>query len=237
MTRLAAALRLDVRLQARNNLYVIGISLALVLGVVGRFVFPRQALPVVVPAFYLLFIGGSTFMFVASMILFERAEGTLDAIRASPLRVGEYLASKVATLTTFALIESLVVLLLAGGPSGFDPIPLVLGVLALGSFNTMVGIAQVARHRTVTDFLLPGAMIVMLLLQLPIFHFLGLWPGPISYLIPTRAPLLVIEGAFRELSGAEWSYAIGYSAAWLGTAAWLAKRQFVRHLAPGGGSA
>jgi fluoroquinolone transport system permease protein len=234
MSRMAAAVRIDVALQARNNLYAIGIALAVVLGAVGRYVFPDEVRPIVVPSFYLLFIGGSTYMFVAAMILFERAEGTLAAIRVSPLRLDEYLASKVVTLTTFALAESLIVLLIAFGAGGFHIVPLVVGVLALGAFNTLVGIAQVARHRTVTDFLIPGAMLVMLILQLPIFHFLGMWTGPVWYLIPTRAPLLIIEGAFRPLTGPEWGYAIAYSAVWLLGAARLARSQFVRHLVMGG---
>jgi fluoroquinolone transport system permease protein len=227
---MTAAIRLNVTLQARNNLYAIGIALALVLGAIGRYVFPYEVRPIVIPAFYLLFIGGSTYMFVAAMILFERAEGTLDAVRVSPLRLDEYLASKIVTLTTFALVESLIVLLIAFGADGFDVLPLIGGILALGAFNTLVGIAQVAGHRTVTDFLIPGAMIAMLVLQLPIFHFLGMWAGPAWYLIPTRAPLLIIEGAFRPLSGLEWGYAVGYSAMWLVVAGRLARSRFVRHV-------
>jgi len=234
VTRLAAEIRLDMMVQARNRLYVIGVALALVLGAVGRWVFPAAALPLAISAFYLLFIGGSTYMFVASMILFERSEGTLEAIRVSPLRLGEYLLSKVTTLSAFALLESLIVLFVAFGIGGYGIAPLVLGVLLLGAFNTLAGIAQVARHETVTDFLIPGAMMVMVVLQLPIFHLLGMWTGTLWYLIPTRAPLLIIEAAFRPLTGLEWAYAVAYSMLSLAAAAWLARRQFLLHLVMGG---
>lgn len=234
MIRLAAEIRQDVRVQARNRLYAIGIGLALILGAVGRYVFPEEALPVVIPAFYLLFIGGSTYMFVASMILLERGEGTLEALRVTPLRLEEYIASKVMTLTVFALIESLIVLFIAFGAGPYNLAALVIGVLLMGALNTLLGIAQVARHDQVTDFLIPGAMLVMMVLQLPLFHFLGTWTGDFWYVIPTRAPLLIVESAFRPLDTAQWVYGVGYSALWLGIAAVLARRQFVRHLVMGG---
>ena len=234
MTRLAAALRLDARVQRRNRLYAIGITIALVLGAAGRWVFPSAALPVVIPAFYLLFVGGSTYMFVAAMILLERGEGTLDALRVTPLRTAEYLTSKVVTLSLFSLVEGLIVLLVAFGATGYSVAPLAVGLLLMGAFLTLVGIAQVVGHEKVTDFLIPGAMVVMLVFQLPLFHFLGMWQGAIWYAIPTRASLLIIEAAFRPLSAGEWTYALAYSVLAVVAAAALARRRFVLHVLRGG---
>jgi fluoroquinolone transport system permease protein len=230
MSRLAASLLLDTRLQGRNKLYHIGIALAIGLGVAGRSFFEREALGLVLPVFYLLFLGGTTYMFGASMLILERGERTLDAARVTPLRVSEYIASKVATLSAFALLESLIILFLALGATGFDLPLLIVGIVVMGVFYTLLGVAQVAPYDSVTDFLVPGAMVVMILLQLPLFHVIGVWPSPFWYIVPTLAPLVLMEGAFRPLATWEWIYALGYSALSITAAYRFARVRFAAHL-------
>jgi fluoroquinolone transport system permease protein len=56
------------------------------------------------------------FYFIAAMVLFEKEEGVLDALVASPLGDRGYLASKVATLSLLATVTSTVVAVLGHGP-------------------------------------------------------------------------------------------------------------------------
>ncbi len=99
MTRFLSAMKIDVIVQVRNNLYAIGIGVAVLVGVmVSQLARPNQ-LPSIVPALMLLVIGGTTLLYVAGLILFERDEGTLHAVMVSPLRTSEYLWSKIITLT------------------------------------------------------------------------------------------------------------------------------------------
>ena len=84
MSRLASVLRLDVRLQARSRLYAIGIVVSVLMGLAGRFLFEPNSARLVLPIFYLLGIGGTTFMFGSSMLLLEKSQGTLQALRVSP---------------------------------------------------------------------------------------------------------------------------------------------------------
>ncbi len=234
MTRLVAEMVLDVRLQVRNRLYAIGIAMAVLLGLAGRYAFPAEALPAALPAFFLLFLGGSTYMFVAAMIMLERGDRTLEAVRITPLRLDEYLTSKVVTLTTFALLESAIIVVIAYGPIDFDLPTLLVGTALLGAINTLLGVAQAAKHETVTDFLFPGAVIVSLVLTLPLFHYLGMWTNPVWYLIPSRAPLALIAAAFGPIPRWEWIYGLAYSGVWLVIGGALARRQFTRHVVLGG---
>jgi hypothetical protein len=55
------------------------------------------------------------FFFMAGLVLLEKGEGTLEAQVVTPLRTGEYLASKVITLTVLSLLESVLLVLLAVG--------------------------------------------------------------------------------------------------------------------------
>ncbi|MFV1988475.1 MAG: hypothetical protein ACC682_14435 [Gemmatimonadota bacterium] len=234
MSRLLAEMALDVRLQVRNRLYTIGVTVAVLLGLAGRYAFPSEALEVVLPAFFLLFLGGSTYMFVAAMIMLERGDRTLEAVRITPLRLGEYMTSKVVTLTAFTVLESAIIVIIAWGVRDIAVLPLVVGIALLGAINTLLGVAQVAKHETVTDFLVPGAMIVSLVLTLPLFHLLGMWTSPLWYLIPTRAPLALITAAFGPIATGEWIYGVAYGGLWLLIAFLLARRQFTRHVVLGG---
>ena len=235
MRRLASTAWLDVRLQARAGLYAIGLSLAVVMGLAGRFLVPPEAMSRVLPVLFLLLLGSSTYIFGAGMVLLERGQGTLGALRVTPVRAREYIGSKVATLSVFAFVEGVVVLLVAVGPDGFRPALLIPGALAMAVMYTLFGLIQVAPHESVTDFLVPGAIIATLVLQLPLFPFLGLWPSPLWYAIPTFAPLTLLEGSLRPIGTGEWVYAIAYGSLTLVVCWRLVRARFARHMGLGDG--
>ena len=109
MSALPATLRLDVQLQARSKLYGIGIVLAVLFGLAGRSLFEAGQAGRVLAAFYLLGLGGTTYIYGASLVLSEKNEGSLQALRTAPLTTTTYITSKAITLTAFALIESAIV--------------------------------------------------------------------------------------------------------------------------------
>jgi fluoroquinolone transport system permease protein len=231
---LAVSLLLDARLQARNKLYAIGIGLALAIGVGARQFFSPDAAAALLPGVWLGAVGNTTFLFVAGMLLLEKGERTLDAIIVTPLRLPTYLASKVLTLSGFAAVESIIVLLLVHGP-GVDPLALGLGLLLLGAQYTLASIAQVVTCDSVNDFVIPFGAITMALLQLPSLDAFGIWSHPALYLVPTEAAVVLMRGGFRPLASWEWGYALGYGGLSLAALAWLAHARFVRHVVHRGG--
>lgn len=230
MTRLAVTLGLDMRLQARNYLYPIGIAVAVSMGLAARFFLEVAVVAALLPGLWLGAVCGTTFMFVAGMILFEKSERTLDALIVTPLRLGTYLTSKVVTLTCFAMIESLIVLVAAHGLAGVSLLPLLLGIAFLGVMNTLGGIAQVVSHTSVTDFLVPGGIVSLTLLQIPFLDAFGLWTHPVLYVIPTQATVVLMRGAFTGLEPWQWAYGIGYSLLSIAGAARLARWRFQRQV-------
>ncbi len=209
MSRFASALQLDVRLQARSRLYAIGIAVAILVGVAGRFIFPPESSGLILPIFYLLGIGGTTFMFGASMLLLEKSQGTLEALRVSPLTVGEYLRSKAATLSTFALVESAIVFALVYRGGEINPVFLIAGLVVLGISYTYIGIGLASSFDSVTAFLFPSATVVSVILQLPFLGALDIGPSWFWAIIPSAAPLALMRAAFG--ADISWSYAIGVS--------------------------
>ena len=236
MTRLLAAVKTDATVQVRNNLYTIGIGVGVLVAVVLALLAGPEHLAAAVPPTMLLVGGGSTLLYVAGMILFEKDEGTLHAVIVSPLRTSEYLGSKVLTLTTLATLEAAVMIggaLLIVSRSGTAPWPhlpvLLLGLIAMGVLFTLIGIVLIVRYDKITDFLIPVSALSMML-QLPVLYFLDVVVHPAFLVIPASAPTLLIKGAFFPLTPWEWLYAVGYTAALIIGLAFWAYRAFVKHI-------
>jgi fluoroquinolone transport system permease protein len=230
MSRLSATMKLDVRLQARSKLYTIGIVVAILLGFAGRFFVPPDYAGKLLAVFYLAGLGSTTYMIAASLVLLEKSGGTLQALRTTPLTSTTYIASKVITLTTFAVLESAIFYVVAFFGIPLDPIPMIFGVICLGIIYTLVGLGQVVSHDSVTAFLFPGVVIVTGTLQLPMFHVIV---GPLEawYFIPTQGSMLLMLGATETLEVWQWTYAIVVSLVSMVVAFWWAKRRFARFIA------
>lgn len=226
MNRLLATLRLDVQLQSRNQLYVIGIGTAVLLGLALRYLFPVDAVGRALAAFYVLAVGGTTFMFGASMLLLEKGERTLDALRTTMIRTSDYVLSKAITLTAFAMVESAIVYAIAARGVETNFLWLGLGALVLGVFYTLLGVGLAAAYDAVTSFLLPTGTLVAMVLQLSFLSLVDVDPWWVWYLIPTQAPLLLVQGAFEPLATWQWVYAGVVSVAMLSGAAVFCFRRF-----------
>ncbi len=232
--RLAASLALDVRLQAQSKLYAIGLFAAVLLGLGTRWMLsvsesPEAYMTPALAAFYVLGVGGTTYMFGAATILMEKGEGTLHALRVSPLRQREYVLSKIITLTAFATVESAVIYFIAGG-LGVSPLPLLAGVLMLGVLYTLIGLGQSAGHDSMTSFLFPWAVLVSLIIQLPALYIVDIGPPWLWHLIPTQAPILVMLSGAQPLSVGQWIYVALMGIGSITLAALWCRARFRRHL-------
>ncbi|MCF4099602.1 ABC transporter permease [Maritalea mediterranea] len=236
MTRFWHELKTDVRVQFRNKLYHIGIIISLLVAIVLSQLVNMEQLGYAFPALVVLIIGGTTMLYVAGMVIFEKDEGTIAAAVVTPLLDVEYLAAKVASLVLLATFET--VLSLAGAMAILalgepiiwpNPLWLVLGIIAVGVVYTLIGLALVVRYDSITEFLIPMA-VVAVTLQLPFLYFFGLVEHWSLLVIPTSAPTMVIMGAYRDLALWEQIYALSYSTLLLlGLGIW-AKAAFDKHI-------
>ena len=204
MHRLAATVRLDLRLQMRN-----GFCYVLPAVVFGNLVMVN-------------------FYFVAGLVLLEKGEGTLEAQVVTPLADREYLASKMLTLAALSLVEQVVIVWSAYG-GGFAAGPLVAGVVLAGVLYTLTGFFLVARYRSINEFMFPSVLFTAVL-SLPMLHYFGLWDTWLLHLHPFTAPLVLLGGAFRPLAPWEWAYGVLYSAAWAGLLLLAGRRAFDRFI-------
>ena len=223
-----AALKLDILVQARSRLYSVGLSVAVLMGLLVRFLIPESAKAAALAGFFLLALGGTTYMFSAVIVLWEKSQNTLAAVRVSPMNAATYVASKTLTLTLFATAEAAIVYIVGGGWP-VPPGPLLLGALVLGAVYTFLGMAQVAPHDSVTGFLMPDAVLASLLLQLPVFYLIDVGPSWLWHVIPSMPSLLILRSAELELSAGQWGYVVVGSVVALVGSWWLALWRLRRH--------
>ncbi len=236
MRRLLQAIKTDMIVQFRNNLYHVGILISLLIAVaLSQLASPNQ-LANVIPAAMLLIIGGTTMLYVAGMVIFEKDEGTIAATIVSPLKDVEYLTSKVVSLVLLATFESLISIygaigihFMSGDAVWPNPVWLILGILSISVLFTLVGVAIVVRYQRITDFLIPMAGVAVLM-QLPFMYFWGIFKHQSLLFIPTSAPTMLMEGAFRSLERWEAIYAVSFSGVAIVVLTYWAKSAFHTHI-------
>ncbi len=233
MKRLLTTIACDIRLQFRNGFYYaaafVAVVMALVLNQVRLF-----DLALLLPVFVLGNILVNTFYFIGGLVLLEKGEGTLAAQVVTPLRTGEYLAAKVATLALLALIESLIIVAAAYG-SGFALLPLLAGVVLLAALYVLYGFVVVARYDSINTYLLPS-VVYTAVLSLPLLDYFGLWQSWLFYLHPIQAPLLLLRAAFQPLAPWQLVYGVLYSALWIALMYLASRRAFDRFVVEREGS-
>lgn len=229
MTRLLSTIRLDAIIQVRSKFYHIAIAVGLFFGIGMGQLLERPALAVGLPMYFLFVVGSSTLLYVAALILFERDEGTLDALLVSPLRLPEYINAKIISLSVLVLFESGITVVLAYGLHDMNVIWLAAGLVSMSIILTLIGIGMIVRYQSITDFLFP-VLVVNFILQLPSLYFTGLIDNQLWLLAPTSAPVVLLQGAWRPLETWEVLYGIGYSLAFAAALYWWAQRAFYRHI-------
>jgi fluoroquinolone transport system permease protein len=213
--RMLATLQCDMLLQYRNGFYwVTAFMVALWIVFYTQFPLARQIdMAWVLPGFLLGNMLVYAFYYIGALVLLEKGEGTLESQVTTPLRGGEYLLSKVITLTLLSIVESLVITVLFYG-AGFQIVPLLLGISMAGVLYALLGFIAVSRYDSVNEYLFPS-MVFTLAFGLPLVDYYGLVKSWLFYLHPLQAPLSLLTAAFRPLALWEWLYALLYGGLWL----------------------
>ena len=225
MQRLFATIRCDMVLQLRNGFYAATIFVtvvwALILMQAGAFDLRWLIPPMVVGN---LLIG--TFSFIGGLVLLERGEGTLTAQVVTPLRIAEYLAAKVVTLTALALAETLVVVAIIAGWR-FNAALLLAGTALAAAIYCLAGFIAVARYQAINEYLLPSGLYIIVL-WLPLLAYMAQWRLWPLYLHPLSAPLVLIEAALGQATFWQVLYGLAASALWIALLYLWSRRSFRR---------
>ncbi len=229
MTRLGATLATDVRLQVRHGLYAVGAVVSVLLGLLARTVpdLGEGALARVVPSVVVLSLLTTCFYFAAALVLLEKGDGSLAALAVTPLGVGEYLTSKVVTLTALATVETLAILAMATWVEIGDVAAVVAGTTAAGGVLGLSGLLAATRFDSVTSFIVPSGLVVVVLL-LPLAAVVAGWDSPVVLAHPLGPPLTVIRAAYAPMPPGLVAGALLAGAAWLAVLGRGAAHRFAR---------
>ncbi len=225
MRRLGAALLLDLLLQFRYGFYYAAAFTTLV-WIALLSALPESVLSLVVPFMIFADVAVVGYYFIAGMVLFEKGEATLFALVSTPLRFGEYLISKLATLSALAVVMSLIIVGVSYGFE-FDAALLLPGVILTSLIALLLGFIFVSPFEAISSYVVPSA-IPHLIMAVPLIHFFGVWESPVFYLFPTQGSLFLLGGAFGVVSLAAWQilYAVLYQLLWVIGLYLLARRAF-----------
>ncbi|KXB06726.1 hypothetical protein AKJ54_01135, partial [candidate division MSBL1 archaeon SCGC-AAA382K21] len=113
------------------------------------------------------------FMFLGVLILFERNDGSLNALSVTPASLDSYMWSKVITMTIVALVSGVSIATLAFGFST-RYIFITVGVLLTSLVYTFLGFVAVSRYKSIDGYL-SIIMLVMLISILPVLDFFNIF--------------------------------------------------------------
>ncbi|MFD3685109.1 hypothetical protein ACFWTE_09865 [Nocardiopsis sp. NPDC058631] len=188
MNRLLAATLLEARVELRYGIVPVAAALGAVWTVV-LFLVPAGAAGAVAP--YLLFLDTAAFgaLFAAALMLFERIEGTRQALAVSPLRSAEAITAKLTVLTALSLLMAVPLIVVSVRDRPADVLgalaPALAGVALTALLLLTLCLAIGARTRDLSGFLLVVPLAVAPLVLVPLVHISGIVEHPLTYVVPT----------------------------------------------------
>jgi fluoroquinolone transport system permease protein len=233
--RFLAVLRWDLSLQDRYGFYYVSLFMIGLMGLLLSQI-PAVSLPFLLPVFVLSAMMATTYYFMGALVLLEKGENTLHGLVVTPLRAGEFLLARVASLTGLAIVETgLIVVpvyvLFYGYRAGFgpdfhfNPLWLLVGMILLGALYSLLGFVAIAPYDAVNEYLLPSVG-YLILLMLPLIDYAGLWQSPLFYLHPVQPSLLLLRAAFMPVAPAQIVFGLVGALFWTAVAYVWARRTF-----------
>ncbi|PCI85836.1 MAG: hypothetical protein COB24_11655 [Hyphomicrobiales bacterium] len=237
MKRLMNEIKTGMVVQFRNGLYHVGIGVGVLVAIVVSQLISANILSLTMVGIMLLIIGGSTLLYVAAILMFERDEDTISATIVSPLTIAEYIVAKTVSLTILATLESFVsfggalVIMYFQGVEFEIPnvLILIISLFAICIIFVLMGIILAVRYKSITDFIMPMA-VVIIFLQIPIFYFVDFTDSWLLLLFPVSPPTMMMLGAFGQMQNWQYIYSIGYSVICIIGLFYWAKAAFAKHV-------
>lgn len=205
----------DMKLQARENIYLFTVFTTLAFGIL-ILLLPREAPDTVVTGILFLdpaVVGSS---FVAAIVLMERSQNTLAALAVSPARPIDYLLSKIITLTLLTIAGGMALVCIAYWPMPSEQaLRFILAMTFTGTLGVVGGVVLIASANSMNHFIARAfpVSVVLYLAFLPHFDAVtGLWAWLLFWFNPGHAMLRSLLWAAdpSNISSAEAIYAFGY---------------------------
>lgn len=138
------------------------------------------------------------FFMIGGLVLFERDSNIISGLFVTPLSFQSYILSKVLSLTLLSLVAALLIAF-ASGASGWGIFWLVFGVLLTSGLFLIIGFTAVSLVPTLNWYLISSGGYMTIFALPPILYYAGILDHYLWNILPTRASLVLIRGAFFPL--------------------------------------
>ena len=215
MNRLSTLVKFEFQLQWKYGLIVAGLLMSTMWLVMLSF-FPASSMPVAVPLVLLSDLATMGYMFIASMIYFEKGQGSIHAMMVTPVSIKNYINAKVVALLIYVMFVSFIVVQGISMIKNLSPnySYLLIGLVMTAVVHMLLGVLFAAKFDSFTNFLFPTGLIFMFLM-IPMLAFLNIpaleFMNSIYYLWPTHGLILLLRGIYTPLEIGQVIYALLYN--------------------------
>jgi len=196
MTRIFNNIKFDIASQIRNGIYFVYLIISIIYAILIRMApLPKREIISIIVLFSDPSMLG--FFFIGGIVLLEKLNKTLENIFVTPLRVSEYIISKIVSLSLVSIASSIFIEVFSHGLS-FKFMYLFLGILLSSILFTLLGLILAVKVNTLNEYIWISPFYVIILF-IPLLEYFGIYKTPLFYLIPGKAALIIIEAAFRHV--------------------------------------
>jgi len=198
MRNLRNALKSDFKFQYKEGFFYIYLAICIIYLVILS-VLPSSILSIILPILIYSDPAGLGLFFIGGMIMLERRQGIINYLIVTPLLVNEYSLSKVITLSTLAVVVSLIITFFTSTYTPINYFILITSIFFTANFFTMIGIFITLPCTNLNEYfvkIIPW----MILLSLPCLGLISQPDNIFLSIIPSVASLQLIIGAFYEMT-------------------------------------
>jgi fluoroquinolone transport system permease protein len=178
-------------------------------------------------------------MFIGALVLFEKSENVLQALVITPMKVDDYLLTKITSLTILSIISATIFMTLLSvfAEVEFNILFLALGIIITSVLLILLGFIMVSGVKSLNEYLLAMIVAFLGLTFPPMLHISGLYENVIFYLWPTQASFTLFKGVFSTIGLESWEivYGIFYQIIWIVLLYFVAKKAFYKYIVLKGG--
>lgn len=136
------------------------------------------------------------FMFIGGIILLEKSQNTLEFLFVTPMKISEYIISKLISLTFMALLISFLIIF-SGYGFNINYLSFISGIVLNSILITELGIIVGAHSKTINHYLI-NFIFTFPLFVIPLLDLLNIIDNPVFYILPTQCTFKLIESGFSN---------------------------------------
>lgn len=227
--KLIALTKYNVKVQFRNGFYY-AYLFVIVMYLVILHLIPAEMVDRLLPILILSDPAMLGFFFIGGIMLLEKDDNIYESLFVTPLKLSEYMFSKIASLTLLGVIVSFIIAIVMKGLDFNYPL-LLFAVILTSPLYILIGMIAASRAKNLNEYMVFTPFYILVFF-VPLLAYFNATPQFFFYyLSPVQATIILFEGAFHGgIKLWEWIYIIGINAVYTFLAWKWAERRIDRYL-------